>query len=601
MEGQDASDLKDRFIKKRRPIIAFFAIAILVPLVFVSAKIYISSQDAIAQLDKKEELLERQVFSNPDLEKKAAGKAQFVVFFSLCDTHRRAAVLEGRGKTLREAWDDAAGRAKRFVMINSYNPVWVKADVVNSLNEIKTLEFPRLTQTLYDNFFRKGISFDSSFNTALLEAELNGNKIIDYDNNKVDLGRLNKYLQEFNREPLAKVPDNLWLFTCRGYFCDESDSVYQLYDNDADYGRRKVDVVDKNVVRDLIYSSSQFLSNCVKPDGKFIYGYYPIYDKKLQDYNILRHTGAIWCLINQYKISGDRTLPPKIESTVNYLVTGAIDYPRNDLAYVVERKSDEVKLGGNAVAVVVLIDYMEEFGSDEYKDLVLKLGNGILALQNPATGKFYHVLNSEDLSRKEETRTVYYDGEAAFALAKLYSFTREEKYLTAACKAADYFIVNNYSIYRDHWIAYAMNEITKYVPQDRYYEFALKNAQDNLDIIYNQETSYHSYLELLMAAFATYDRIKQNHIQLPYLQKFDEKYFIRTIYKRARHQLNGFLYPEYAMYLKNPARIVNTFCVRHDGYRVRIDDIQHFIGGYYAYYNDYDKLEKYRRELGITG
>ena len=135
---------------------------------------------------------------------------------------------------------------------------------------------------------------------------------------------------------------------------------------------------------------------------------------------------------------------------------------------------------------------MNEFGTDKYRDLAVQLGNGILELQDPQTGKYYHVLNYEDYSKKEETRTVYYDGEATFALAKLYGYVKDVKFLQAAQKAADYFIAYDYTVHRDHWVAYSMNEITKYVPEERYFEFALKNAQDNLDKIYNQKTSYHT-------------------------------------------------------------------------------------------------------------
>jgi hypothetical protein len=51
------------------------------------------------------------------------------------------------------------------------------------------------------------------------------------------------------------------------------------------------------------------------------------------------------------------------------------------------------------------------------------------------------------------------------------------------------------------------------------------------------------------------------------------------------------------MYLKKPAKILGTFFVRHDGYRIRIDDVQHFIGGYDLYRNNYDKLLMYREQL----
>ena len=47
------------------------------------------------------------------------------------------------------------------------------------------------------------------------------------------------------------------------------------------------------------------------------------------------------------------------------------------------------------------------------------------------------------------------------------------------------------------------------------------------------------------------------------------------------------------MYMAKPDRILRTFMVRHDGYRVRIDDVQHNIGGYYLYVKNYDKMVDY--------
>ena len=73
--------------------------------------------------------------------------------------------------------------------------------------------------------------------------------------------------------------------------------------------------------------------------------------------------------------------------------------------------------------------------------------------------------------------------------------------------------------------------------------------------------------------------------------QFDE--FLETVYIRVNRQLNGFFYPEYAMYMANPQKILGTFMVRHDGYRIRIDDVQHNIDGYFLYWKNYDKLVKY--------
>ena len=93
-----------------------------------------------------------------------------------------------------------------------------------------------------------------------------------------------------------------------------------------------------------------------------------------------------------------------------------------------------------------------------------------------------------------------------------------------------------------------------------------------------------------MATFEIYDRMVENG---GLAAGFDLEAFLNTIYTRADRQLNGYFYPEYAMYMDNPERILNTFMVRHDGYRVRIDDVQHNIGGYYLYYMNYDKLVAY--------
>lgn len=516
-----------------------------------------------------------------------------VVFISVSSGEERAQVFTGTGDTVEAAWEDADKKAADYVSDNRLEPRWVKLDL---LSQARLLTEERLCVNIANwrnEFFRWGIAFDRSFDHALLEAELNGAKIYDYDNDCLNKSYLNTYLRKAGRETIPELPDEYVMFKTIGWLCDENEAVYKLKSNDADYGRRNITLVDEEYTADIVKNASGYLMDQVQKDGSFIYGYYPRFGNAIDNYNIVRHAGAIWSLVCQYRMTGNEDLISKIESTIDYMLDGYVLYEDSSTAHLYEKKADEIKLGGTAIAVLALTEYMDAFNSDKYTDIAVQLGNGILTMLNQKNGEYYHVLNG-NFTRKEEFRTVYYDGEATFALCRLYSLTGDSKWLDAAKSAVEHFIDADYVQYKDHWIAYAMREITQYVQDERYYDFALRNANENLKAIYYRDTTYHTYLELIMSTFELYDRMVQQGIHTDYLDnEFDLPFFLRTIYKRVDHQLNGYFYPEYAMYMKNPNIIIDSFMVRHDGYRVRIDDVQHNVGGYYLYYKNYDKLVEY--------
>lgn len=573
-------------------VLAIVAAVVILYLVSAGKK-----DDALASFEKKAELLREQVLSDARLDEISGdievGLPDNVVFLSVCSGEERAKVFTGTGVDRKAAWLSAYDQAKSFIESENYNAVWLKADLMSEAKTYDTVEFSTELHHYRPEFFRYGIAFDKNFETALLEAELNGAKILDYENECVDESYLNTYLKKAGRSTLSSLPDSYVVFKCVGWMCDENDEVYDLISDIDDYGRRKVDTVDKQYAAELVKNASGFLINQVKDDGSFVYGYYPRFDKNIDNYNIVRHASTLWSLVCQYRMTGNEELVPVIDKAVDYMVENAIVERNDEISYLYEEKSDEIKLGGCGVAVVALTEYMDAFGSDKYKDLAIKLGNGILTMLDQNSGEYYHVLDGEFI-KKEQFRTVYYDGEATFALCRLYSLTSDEKWLDAAKSAVEHFISADYVQYKDHWVAYSMNEITKYVDDERYYTFALRNAQENLDTIYNRDTTYHTYFELLMSTFEIYDRMIERGIHVDYLDNgFDLEYFLRTIYKRADHMLCGYFYPEYAMYMANPNSILDTFMVRHDGYRVRIDDVQHNVGGYYLYYMNYDKLVDY--------
>lgn len=531
----------------------------------------------------------------------AMNGGKYAAFISVCDINTRASVLRGAGDSPEEAWESACRAAREYVRKNGLNPAWVKSDITVRSEKVTFTKLEELIAKSRNEFFRRGISFDEGMQTALIEGEINGSRVITYKEHKIELTRVNKRLSACGLRTLTAFPEEVRLFDCRSFFTDGG-GVYPLYESGNNCGRRIISKFDDKTALEVIETAAQYLENMVGLDGKFEYGYYPIFHKEIPGYNILRHSSSIWSLICSYRLTKDKFTLNQIQKAIGYMVANTFKkYPDRpgvtNTVYLAEKSKGEVKVGGNAIAVIMLTEYMDATGSQRYRTLCEELGNGIMELFDKRDGSFFHVLNFPTLSPKDKFRTVYYDGESTFALARLYGLTGDKKWLDAAALSAERFIREGYEKYRDHWVAYAMNELTKHLPEDKYLSFGLKNANVNLDRIYNQDTTYHTYLELLCVTFEMYSRILEQGLECSYLEKFRAEKFVETIYHRADYMLNGYGYPEFVMYLKFPACDMGGFFVRHDGFRMRIDDIQHFCGAYYSFYRNYGRLEELRNSF----
>lgn len=558
-------------------------------------------------LEKKLDVLRESYAENGGFEKLAAESAEamnggkYAAFISVCDINTRASVLRGAGDSPEEAWESACRAAREYVRKSGLMPAWVKSDVTVKSERVSFAELEELIAKSRNEFFRRGISFDEGMQTALIEGEINGSRVITYKEHKIELTRVNKRLSACGLRTLTAFPEEVRLFDCRSFFTDGG-GVYPLYESGNNCGRRIISKFDDKTALEVIETAAQYLENMVGLDGKFEYGYYPIFHKEIPGYNILRHSSSIWSLICSYRLTKDKFTLNQIQKAIGYMVANTFKkYPDRpgvtNTVYLAEKSKGEVKVGGNAIAVIMLTEYMDATGSQRYRTLCEELGNGIMELFDKRDGSFFHVLNFPTLSPKDKFRTVYYDGESTFALARLYGLTGDKKWLDAAALSAERFIREGYEKHRDHWVAYAMNELTKHLPEDKYLSFGLKNANVNLDCIYNQDTTYHTYLELLCVTFEMYSRILEQGLECSYLEKFRAEKFVETIYHRADYMLNGYGYPEFVMYLKFPACDMGGFFVRHDGFRMRIDDIQHFCGAYYSFYRNYGRLEELRNSF----
>lgn len=286
-------------------------------------------------------------------------------------------------------------------------------------------------------------------------------------------------------------------------------------------------------------------------------------------------------MLEAYELTGNKAILEAATKALTYLEKHFI-YEKDDMAFLIEPELREVKLGGSAATLLALTKYMHITGTKTYLPLCRKIANALLSLQDE-NGKFTHVLEYPSLEVKDIFRIIYYDGEAVFGLLRLYEIDRDSKWLDAAAKSFNHFIQDKYWQNHDHWLSYCANEITKYIKDETYYEFGLQNAFDNLPFIYERETTFPTFIELTVATKEMTLRMEaEGHQAL--LTSYSLENLEKTITKRALYQLNGYFYPELAMYYKNPARIEGSFFIRHQSFRVRIDDVEHNISGYVRYY-----------------
>lgn len=511
-----------------------------------------------------------------------------VVFISVSDGNQQAKVVWGTGKKLETALE----RAYEKAIATNMSPLWFKLDVVTQIEETTYADFKTTWAGATGGSMRKGIAFNDYFGRALLEAQINSNGWISYETGELDLDAINKHFRKTGKKQIAEIPETFYTFDTQGYFSENTLGAYKLTTGRYSAAGRRTYEMDKEQLELLAMRSSNYLANMVGKDGKFVYGYYPIDNEELEDYNIIRHAGTVWNLILQYEMTGNKKLLPSIERALGYLAS-CFHFKNGSTAFLNDRGT--LNVGGNGISLLAFVSYTEITGSTKYIHLIHSIANGILYMQKDS-GAFIHTLYKSNYQVHKDYITVFYDGEAMYGLLRAYGLLRDKRYLTAAEKAGDYFIDNNYETLNSHWIAYGFNELTKYSPKEKYFDFGLKNIEGFAEKLTRVVTGAHTTCETANASFELYHRLMESGIECGMLEIFDEEMLFKAVDKRVNFGMNYFMQPEQAMYFKNPQVVLYSFAMREDNFRIRIDDIQHFMGGYYLYWKNYDIIKSYTEE-----
>jgi len=551
---------------------------------------------------KLEEKIDEQMINLPQLQNDTV----YILFFSIGNPNIRARVHHVVDTNFLKAVQHLRQKAVQLVRKHHLDPQWIKLELVTNIQALSFQDLEQRIAKTRKNYFRSGIAFDDEFRLAFLEQEINGNAMIRSVNKgplQLNEKNINHYLKLHSSviSPFMKqryIHKQVYTFQTEALFMDRNDEkVIELYNGVLTNGIRKIK--DPKIdIKSLIEGATYFLTNQVKADGQFKYGYFSAFAKRIGTYNILRHSSSLYAMAEGYELIKDESIIQTVEQGIDYVIREAMVYKKDqEVAFIVDvANHNEIKLGSNATAILAMTKYMEQTNSTKYVKEAQALARGIIAMKT-VSGGFIHVLSYPSFEIKDIHRIIYYEGEAVFALLRLYALDKEPQWLEEARKSLDYFIANDYWKHHDHWLSYAANEITDYLPEDIYFTFGLKNCHGRLDFIYHRDTTYPTFLELTMAAYKLVKKIKElgkEHL----MEHIDTAKLEATIDRRAEYQRVGYFYPEQAMYMKDPSLILHGFFIRHHSFRVRIDDVEHYLSGYCQYYKY--RLEDVEESLTIT-
>lgn len=527
---------------------------------------------------------------------------EITVFLSIDDGLTRSNVAAGTGPDFNSAVNNAIDLYRNNVSGN-LKAVSIKLDIVTELRDViknKSRINIANTQVKY-NRREDGLMFNKDLSLAFLPEEVESYKMI-------ESGRIipehifNAFEKHFLLSEQKLVKNflsskfmNVYRFRTDSWYIDETEYL-QLYK-----GKRFYEDLNTDNLRQAIeFTKDNYFRQCVNPQGKFVYIYNPEYSHVPRKYNILRHAGTTYSMLETYEMMPDKGLMTAIKRAIKHLLTKVKDTTINgkDTQVIVEKNS--AKLGGNGLSVVALAKYTELTGDDQYLPLMQNMATWMGELQDEG-GKF--AVHKQIFSTGEDSGFIshYYPGEAILALCRLYQIDKNEKWLDLAENEATYLITDRDveatldTIAHDHWLLYGLNDLYRERPKDIYLKHSFFIAEA---IMKSQRLDTNKFKPEWIGSFDSHSypastpaACRSEGLGAAYRLANDHGYkdeaekFKKSMEIAIKFQLYFQLKPESVMYYRNKRFCLGAVHPSLNKYELRNDFTQHNISSFISYYN----------------
>lgn len=404
-------------------------------------------------------------------------------------------------------------------------------------------------------------------------------------------------------ETLANVPEKVWCFLTSARYVGRTEEGFESVG--IFRGHREHQALSKDIARERALVGANYLARAVRADGSFVYQYESGLNKEAADYNMVRHAGTLWSMLDMLANEKDAERAALLRSAIDRAAAylrGTIEVYAYGTGLVVN-EFDTAKLGGNGLALVALTDYYRLAPSTELLDELR--GLAIWIVESQASDGEY-ASHKVELSTGEVSRFLsdYYPGEAILGLMRLYKIDPDPKWQHVwkdSAVAATRWLIHVRDkgkeladLEHDHWLLYAINEVYRVEPDADF----LAHTRLLVEAIVTTQlgsargpnaaqpdwhggwyepprtTPVACRVEGLMAAVTLLREVGEPD---------ETKALLVAVEAGLKFMLQNQLYGEKLLMLPNPARAKGGFHSDFNNWHVRIDFVQHSISALMAY------------------
>ncbi len=513
-----------------------------------------------------------------------------VVFLSATSGRRRAQVVTGAGRGLRRALEDAVRRLLR-AGVNAKEIQWLKIDFVKAVGSTVGI-LPGAPIAIRRGL--EGIAFDRSLGFAVLPEEVVSYRMLDA-RGRVMRDGVERVTAARGAALDAKIlkrvmrPLKARTFRTEGFFFDGK-QVVRLF-----RGHRIREKITAPILFQAAESAGDYLERSVSARGKFAYSYLPWTDQLADKYNLVRHAGTVYSMLELYEVTRDPELLRAADRAVTYLLNYVEPFGSEAEAMSILVSTNKIKLGGVALTAVALAKYIEVADDKKLLPRVQRLARYIQDAQGK-NGRFVSQRHYPSGRARVNFESGYYPGEALLALVRLYALDRQEAWLDTAEKGAHYLItirdrgVPTLKLLHDHWLLYALNELHRFRPKELYLNHAMRIVQA-ITAGQNRKPAYPDYLgsyynppRSTPTATRTEGLLAAYKLATDFGKTREAPRILEAIRLGIGFQLQTQFRAEKTMYFGDPRKPLGGFSRSFADLEIRIDYVQHNISAILGLY-----------------